>query len=119
MRATLTEEATSSVIQNYIKSISIAAAVKLPSRQNLAKIVRRKRKAPEEDFSEYVHTTRGEQFLISNHTGLDLIILGTGEIFECWSDILIGFAMEHLIQHLWDINYTQFMGSLLNLSQFH
>ena len=62
MRATLTEEATSSVIQYCTKSISIAAAVKLPSKQNSAKIVRRKRKAPEEDFSESVHTRRGEQF---------------------------------------------------------
>ena len=79
VRSTLTEEATSSVIQNCTKSISIAAAVKLPSKQNLAKIVRRKRKAPEEDFSESVHTTRGQQFLISNDTDLDLLILGTEE----------------------------------------
>ena len=77
VRATLTEQATSSVIQNCTKSIFIAAAVKLPSKHNLNKIVSRKRKAPEEDFLESVHTTRGQQFLISDNTDLDLIILGT------------------------------------------
>ena len=50
VRSPLTEGATSSVIQICIKMLSIAATVELPSKQNLAKIVLRKRKAPEEDF---------------------------------------------------------------------
>ena len=47
----LTEEPTSSVIQNSTKYMSIPAAVKLPSKNSLSKIVRRKRRAPDEDFS--------------------------------------------------------------------
>ena len=50
MRSTLTK-----VFQNCTKSISIAAAVKLPSKQNLVKIVLCKRKAPKEDILESVH----------------------------------------------------------------
>ena len=79
LRSTLTEEATSSVIQNSTKYISIPAAVKLPSKNSLSKIVRRKRRAPDDDFFESVHTTRGQQFLISNNPELDLIVLGTQE----------------------------------------
>ena len=60
LRSTLTEEPTSSVIQNSTKYISIPAAVKLPSKNSLSKIVRRKRRTPDDDFFESVHTTRGQ-----------------------------------------------------------
>ena len=52
LRSALTEEPTSSVIQNSTKSMSIPAAVNLPSKNSLSKIVRRKRRAPDEDFFE-------------------------------------------------------------------
>ena len=42
-RSTQTDEVTYSVIQHSTSSISIAAAVKLPSKESLSKIVRRKR----------------------------------------------------------------------------
>ena len=76
-RAILTDETTSSVINKCTESISITTAVKLPSKESLSKIVRRKRKATELDFFDSVHTTRGQNFLISNNPELDLIILGT------------------------------------------
>ena len=79
LRSTLTDEVTSSVIQNSTNSISIAASVKLPSKESLSKIVRRKRKLQEVDFYEPLHTTRGQQFLISINPEIDLLILGTGE----------------------------------------
>ena len=59
--------------------MSIPAAVNLPSKNSLSKIVRRKRRAPDEDFFESVHNTRGEKNLISNNPELDLIVLGTQE----------------------------------------
>ena len=77
LRSTLTEEVTSSVIQNSTNSISIAAALKLPSKESLSKIVRRKRKHEEVDVDEPLYTTRGQQFLISNNPEIDLLILGT------------------------------------------
>ena len=79
LRSTLTEEPTSSVIQNSTKFISIPAGVKLPSKNSLSKIMRRKRRAPDDDFSESVHTTRGEKIKISNNPELDLIVLGNQE----------------------------------------
>ena len=60
-------------------SISIAAAVKLPSKEALSKIVRRKRKIAEVDFSESIYTTRGQQFFFSKSQEIDLTILGTQE----------------------------------------
>ena len=78
-RSLLTDETTSAVINNCTQIISLAASVKLPSKECLSKIVRRKRKAPEVDLFGSVHTTRGQNFLISNDPELDLIILGTEE----------------------------------------
>ena len=79
LRSTLTEEVTSSVIQKSTNSISIAAALKLPSKESLSKIVRRKRKHEEVDVDAPLYTTRGQQFLISNNPEIDLLILGTEE----------------------------------------
>ena len=77
LKATLTDETTSSVINKCTESISISAAVKLPSKTSLSKIVRRKRKAAESEFFGSVHTTRGQNFLLLNNLELDLMILGT------------------------------------------
>ena len=60
-------------------TISIAAAVKLPSKESLSKIVRRKRKIEEVDFTESICTTRGQQFLISTSPEIDLKVLVTQE----------------------------------------
>ena len=79
IRSTQTDDVTSSVIQHSTSSISIAAAVKLPSKESLSKIVRRKSKIAEVDFTESVYTTRGQQFLISKSPEIDLTILGTQE----------------------------------------
>ena len=79
LRSTQTDDVTSSVIQYSTSAISIPAAVKLPSKEALSKIVRRKRKIAEVDFTESVNTTRGEQFLISKRPEIDLTILGTQE----------------------------------------
>ncbi|KAI6647456.1 hypothetical protein LOD99_12452 [Oopsacas minuta] len=76
-RAILIDETTSSVINKCTESISIPAAVKLPSKESLSKIVRRKRKATELDIFDSVHTTRGHNFLILNNPELELIVLGT------------------------------------------
>ena len=78
-RATLSDEVTSSVIQNSTSSISISAGLKLLSNDCLLKIVRLKRKVPDTEFFESVDTMRGEPFLISNDQETDLIILGTQE----------------------------------------
>ena len=58
-RSSLTDETTSAVIYNCTQTISLGASVKLPSKECLSKIVRRKRKAPEEDLFGSVQTTRG------------------------------------------------------------
>ena len=79
LRSTQTDDVTSSVIQHSISSISIAAGLKLPSKESLSKIVRRKRKIAEVDFTESIYTTRGQQFLISKTLEIDLTILGTQE----------------------------------------
>ena len=47
--------------------------------ESLSKIVRRKRKIAEVDFTESIYTTRGQQFLISKTLEIDLTILGTQE----------------------------------------
>ena len=79
LRSTQTGEDSSSVILNSINSISIAASLKLTSNKSLSKIVRRKRKLLGIDFYPPLHTTRGQQFLISNNPEIDLIILGIEE----------------------------------------
>ena len=60
VEAIKTDEVTSSGIQHSMATISIPAALKIPSKESLSKIVRRKRKISEVDFSGSVHTTRGE-----------------------------------------------------------
>ena len=79
LRSTQTDDVTSSVIQHSTSSISIAAGLKLPSKESLSKIVRRKRKIAEVDFTESIYTTKGQQFLISKTLEIDLTILPTQE----------------------------------------
>ncbi|XP_076471818.1 uncharacterized protein LOC143301423 [Babylonia areolata] len=76
-RAEQSEEATSSIINNCTAEFPLAAAGSLPKKETLARMIRRKRKAPDSDIisEELKLTTRGEQFLAFQTD--DIVILTT------------------------------------------
>jgi hypothetical protein len=76
-RAEQSEEATSSIINNCTSEFPLAAAGSLPKKETLARMIRRKRKAPDSDIisEEQKLTTRGEQFVAIQTD--DIVILTT------------------------------------------
>ena len=64
-RAENSEESTSNIIQNCTQDFPLAAAGSLPKKETLARMIRRKRKAPDGDDvpDDMCQITRGEQFL--------------------------------------------------------
>ncbi|KAL8585639.1 hypothetical protein ACOMHN_025262 [Nucella lapillus] len=76
-RAEQSEEATSSIINNCTAEFPLATAGSLPKKETLARMIRRKRKAPDSDIisEELKLTTRGEQFLAFQTD--DIVILTT------------------------------------------
>ena len=78
-RAVNSEEATSTLVQNCTQNFSLAAAGSLPNKEALARMVRRKRKAPDGDDvpQELSRTTRGDDFLALHDEDLDLYIFTT------------------------------------------
>ena len=85
-RAQTSEEPTGSVIQNSTATFPLAAAGALPKKKT-ARLVRRKRKAPEgENITEDLQrTTRGEQFLALHDEETGLVILTTDENLQILS----------------------------------
>ena len=73
-RAKNSEESTSNIIQNCTHDSPLAAAGSLPKRETLARMIRRKRKAPDGDdiADDTCQTTRGEEFLALHNDNLDI-----------------------------------------------
>ena len=69
-RATTSEEATSSVINTCTQDVPLSAAVAMPRNDNLARMVRRKRQAPDGEDIQIMHTTRGQEFVSLHDDGV-------------------------------------------------
>jgi hypothetical protein len=92
-RARDSEEPTSSVIQNVTSNFPLAAVGQLPSRETLARMVRRKRKASEELITEdMLITSRGEEIITITDNDLGIYIITTENNLEMLSDSLHWFA---------------------------
>jgi hypothetical protein len=78
-RAKNSEESTSNIIQNCTHVFPLAAAGSLPKRETLARMIRRKRKAPDGDDipDDTCQTTRGEEFLALHDDNLDIYVFAT------------------------------------------
>ena len=61
-RAENSEESTSNIIQNCTQDFPLSAAGSLPKKETLARMIRRKRKAPDGDdiTDDMCQTTRGD-----------------------------------------------------------
>ena len=69
-RAATSQEATSTVINICTQDVPLSAAVAIPSKDNLARVIRRKRQAPDGDDIQIMHTTRGQEFVSLHEDGL-------------------------------------------------
>ena len=70
------EESTGNIIQNCTQDFPLAAAGSLPKRETLARMIRRKRKAPDGDDipDDICQTTRGEEFLALHDDSLEIYV---------------------------------------------
>ncbi|XP_028415511.1 uncharacterized protein LOC114538576 [Dendronephthya gigantea] len=78
-RAENSEDSTRNIIQNCTQDFPLAAAGSLPQKETLARMIRRKRKAPDGDDipDDMCQTTCGEQFLVFHDENLDLYVFAT------------------------------------------
>ena len=72
------EEATSTIVQNYIQNFPLTAAGLLPKKETLSRMIRWKQQAPD----ELHRTTHGEEFLALHDNDLDLYIFTTDSNLE-------------------------------------
>ena len=103
-RARDSEEPTSSVIQNVTSNFLLAAVGQLPSRETLARMVRRKRKASEELITEDILITfREEEIMTIKDNDLSIYIITTENSLDMLSDSLHWFADTYIKLTLFNI----------------
>ena len=78
-RAENSEESSSNIIENCTQDFALSALGSVPKKETLARMMRRKRKAPDGDdlLDDMWQTTRGEQFLALDDEKLDLYVLAS------------------------------------------